>query len=61
MRAVVLAQGPDLAQGKTLPGLDNVDVYARMTRLPGIPAAPNDGNPATLLPALRVPPAARPE
>ncbi|RBC67456.1 alkaline phosphatase family protein, partial [Xanthomonas oryzae pv. oryzae] len=35
--------------------------YARMTRLPGIPAAPNDGNPATLLPALRVPPAARPE
>ncbi|MGX1995456.1 alkaline phosphatase family protein [Xanthomonas axonopodis pv. cassiae] len=58
MRAVFLAQGPDLAQGKTLPGFDNVDVYALMTRLLGIPAAPNDGNPATLLPALRVPPAA---
>ncbi len=58
MRAVFLAQGPDLAQGKTLPGFDNVDVYALMTRLRGIPAAPNDGNPATLLPALRVPPSA---
>ncbi|CAD0340757.1 ectonucleotide pyrophosphatase/phosphodiesterase [Xanthomonas hortorum] len=57
MRAVFLAQGPDLAQGKTLPGFDNVDVYSLMTRLLGIPAAPNDGNPATLLPALRVPPA----
>lgn len=58
MRAVFLAQGPDLAQGKSLPGFDNVDVYALMTRLLGIPAAPNDGNPGTLLPALRVPPAA---
>ncbi|NHF67663.1 alkaline phosphatase family protein [Xanthomonas hortorum] len=57
MRAVFLAQGPDLAQGKTLPGFDNVDVYSLMTRLLGIPAAPNDGDPATLLPALRVPPA----
>ncbi|WP_355604171.1 ectonucleotide pyrophosphatase/phosphodiesterase [Xanthomonas cannabis] len=56
MRAVFVAQGPDLAQGKTLPGFDNVDVYALMTRLLGIAAAPNDGNPATLLPALRVPP-----
>ncbi|MCC8626953.1 ectonucleotide pyrophosphatase/phosphodiesterase [Xanthomonas vesicatoria] len=59
MRAVFVAQGPDLAQGKTLPGFDNVDVYTLMTRLLGIPAAPNDGNPATLLPALRVPPATR--
>lgn len=58
MRAVFLAQGPDLAKGKTLPGFDNVDVYPLMTRLLGIPAAPNDGNPATLLPALRVPPPA---
>ncbi|PPV07165.1 phosphodiesterase-nucleotide pyrophosphatase [Xanthomonas bromi] len=57
MRAVFLAQGPDLAQGRTLPDFDNVDVYPLMTRLLGIPAAPNDGNPATLLPALRVPPA----
>ncbi|USI99829.1 ectonucleotide pyrophosphatase/phosphodiesterase [Xanthomonas prunicola] len=61
MRAVFLAQGPDLARDKTLPGFDNVDVYALMTRLLGIPAAPNDGNPATLLPALRVPLAARPQ
>ncbi|WP_115047420.1 ectonucleotide pyrophosphatase/phosphodiesterase [Xanthomonas arboricola] len=57
MRAVFLAQGPDLAQGTTLPGFDNVDVYSLMTRLLGIPAAPNDGNPRTLLPALRVLPA----
>ncbi|MFO3703736.1 ectonucleotide pyrophosphatase/phosphodiesterase [Xanthomonas codiaei] len=60
MRAVFVAQGPDLAQGKTLPGLDNVDVYPLMTRLLGIEAAPNDGDPAALLPALRVqPPPAR--
>ncbi|MCD0280035.1 alkaline phosphatase family protein [Xanthomonas melonis] len=56
MRAVFLAQGPDLAQGKILPGFDNVDVYPLMTRLLGIDAAPNDGDAAVLLPALRVQP-----
>jgi predicted AlkP superfamily pyrophosphatase or phosphodiesterase len=53
MRAVFIARGPSFKQGATLPGFDNVDVYPLMTRLLGVPAAPNDGNPETLLPALR--------
>jgi predicted AlkP superfamily pyrophosphatase or phosphodiesterase len=53
MRAVFIARGPSFKQGATLPGFDNVDVYPLMTRLLGIPAAANDGNPETLLPALR--------
>lgn len=53
MRAVFIARGPSFKQGQTLPGFDNVDVYPLLTRLLGIPAAPNDGNPQTLLPALR--------
>jgi predicted AlkP superfamily pyrophosphatase or phosphodiesterase len=53
MRAVFIARGPSFKQGQTLPGFDNVDVYPLLTRLLGIPAAPNDGDPQTLLPALR--------
>ena len=53
MRAVFIARGPSFQQGHTLPGFDNVDVYPLLTHLLGIPAAPNDGNPQTLLPALR--------
>lgn len=53
MRAVFIARGPAFKQGETLPGFDNVDVYPLLTRLLGIPAAPNDGDPKTLLPALR--------
>ena len=53
MRAVFVARGPSFKQGETLPGFDNVDVYPLLTRLLGIPAAPNDGNPQTLLPALK--------
>lgn len=53
MRAIFIARGPSFKQGATLPGFDNVDVYPLMTRLLDIPTAPNDGNPETLLPALR--------
>ena len=53
MRAVFIARGPSFKQGQTLPGFDNVDVYPLLTRLLGIPAAPNDGDAQTLLPALR--------
>ena len=53
MRAVFIARGPSFQQGKTLPGFDNVDVYPLLTRLLGVPAAPNDGDPERLLPALR--------
>jgi predicted AlkP superfamily pyrophosphatase or phosphodiesterase len=53
MRAVFVARGPAFKQGQSLPAFDNVDVYPLLTRLLGIPAAPNDGNPERLLPALR--------
>ncbi|WP_313455504.1 ectonucleotide pyrophosphatase/phosphodiesterase [Stenotrophomonas sp.] len=53
MRAVFIARGPSFKHGQTLPGFDNVDVYPLLTHLLGIPAAPNDGNPQTLLPALK--------
>lgn len=53
MQAVFVARGPSFRQGMTLPVFDNVDVYPLLTRLLGIEAAPNDGNPQTLLPALR--------
>lgn len=53
MRAIFLARGPSFRTGAVLPAFDNVDVYPLLTRLLQIPAAPNDGDPATLLPALR--------
>lgn len=54
MRAVFLARGPGFRRGVVLPAFDNVDVYPMLTRLVGIAAAPNDGNAATLLPALKI-------
>ncbi|MCD9028250.1 ectonucleotide pyrophosphatase/phosphodiesterase [Luteimonas sp. BDR2-5] len=53
MRAIFIARGPSFRRGVTLPGFDNVDVYPLLARLLGVPAADNDGDPATLLPALR--------
>ena len=52
MRALFIARGPSFRRGATLPPFDNVDVYPLLTRLLGIAAAPNDGDPARLLPAL---------
>ena len=53
MRALFIARGPAFRQGVRLPPFDNVDVYPLLTRLIGVQAADNDGNPATLTPALR--------
>ncbi|UNU12071.1 ectonucleotide pyrophosphatase/phosphodiesterase [Xanthomonas translucens] len=53
MRAVFIARGPAFRRGATLAPFDNVDVYPLLARLLGIPAAPNDGDPQALLPALR--------
>jgi predicted AlkP superfamily pyrophosphatase or phosphodiesterase len=55
MRAVFLAHGPAFRQGAVLPPFDNVDVYPLLAHLLGIPPQPSDGNPQTLLPALRKP------
>lgn len=53
MRAIFLARGPAFRRGAVLPGFDNVDVYPLLARLVGTTPQPNDGNPATLLPALK--------
>jgi len=55
MRAVFIAHGPAFREGAQLPPFDNVDVYPLLVRLLGIAPQPNDGNPQTLLPALREP------
>ena len=53
MRAIFVADGPSFRDGVTLPAFDNVDVYPLLARLLGITPRPNDGDPATLAPALR--------
>ena len=55
MQAVFVARGPAFAQGKQLTAFDNVDVYPLLTRLIGITARPNDGDPQALQQALRQP------
>ncbi|KAF1695900.1 alkaline phosphatase family protein [Pseudoxanthomonas daejeonensis] len=55
MRAVFIAHGPAFREGAVLAPFDNVDVYPLLARLLGITAQPNDGDPATLAPALREP------
>jgi len=55
MRALFVARGPSFVPGTELPAFDNVDVYPLLVRLLRIEAAPNDGDIAPLLPALRGP------
>ena len=53
MRALFVAHGPAFKQGLSVPEFDNVNVYPLLTHLLGIPAAPNDGDPAVTAPMLR--------
>jgi predicted AlkP superfamily pyrophosphatase or phosphodiesterase len=53
MRAIFIARGPSFREGLRIPPFENIDVYPLLARLIGVPPAPNDGNPATLLPVLR--------
>ena len=53
MRAVFVAVGPSFRAGVRLPAFDNIDVYPLLARLLRIAPAPNDGDIAPLLPALR--------
>jgi predicted AlkP superfamily pyrophosphatase or phosphodiesterase len=53
MRALFVARGPSFRSGAVLEPFDNVDVYPLLARLLGLRAAPNDGDIAPLLPALR--------
>lgn len=53
MRALFLAAGPSFRRGVTVPEFDNVNVYALLAKLLGIPAAPNDGDAAVTAPMLK--------
>ena len=53
MQAAFVAHGPAFNNGVTLPAFDNVDVYPLLARLLRVAPAPNDGDIAPLLPALR--------
>jgi predicted AlkP superfamily pyrophosphatase or phosphodiesterase len=53
MAAFFLAHGPAFKSGVTLEPFDNIDVYPMLTKVAGVTAEKNDGNPATLAPALR--------
>lgn len=57
MRALFLASGPSFRTATRIPAFDNVHVYPLLARLVGIAPAPNDGELAPLLPALRETPA----
>ena len=53
MRAMFIATGPDIAQGKVISPFDNVDVYPLMIKLLGVPGAANDGDFAPVRGVLR--------
>lgn len=53
MRASFIASGPAFREQVKLPVFDNVDVYPLLMRLLRLPAEPNDGDIAPLLPALK--------
>ncbi|MFD1786253.1 ectonucleotide pyrophosphatase/phosphodiesterase [Sphingomonas floccifaciens] len=54
MRAIFIASGPAFASGRTLPVFDNVDVYALIRRVLGMPqVADRDGTLAPVERALR--------
>jgi len=40
MKALFVIAGPGIAQGRTVPAVDNVDVYPLMAELLGLRAAP---------------------
>jgi predicted AlkP superfamily pyrophosphatase or phosphodiesterase len=53
MRAMFIANGPDIKAGVKLPVFDNVDVYDLEMKLIGLKPEPNDGTLAPLRPALK--------
>lgn len=53
MRTVFIARGPAFRSGVVLPPFHNVDVYPLLARLVGLEPRENDGDPRTLLPALK--------
>jgi predicted AlkP superfamily pyrophosphatase or phosphodiesterase len=53
MKAIFIANGPDIRPGTKLPSFQNVDVYDFIARLLGLQPAPNDGDLQPLRTALK--------
>jgi predicted AlkP superfamily pyrophosphatase or phosphodiesterase len=53
MKALFVANGPDIRPGTKLPSFPNVDVYDFIAKLLGLKPAPNDGELKPLRPALK--------
>lgn len=53
MRALFVAHGPAFNSGILVEPFQNIHVYPLLARVLGIPAAPNDGDPAVTAPMLR--------
>jgi predicted AlkP superfamily pyrophosphatase or phosphodiesterase len=53
MKAIFVANGPDIRPGTKLPSFPNVDVYDFIAQLLGLTPAPNDGELQPLQPALK--------
>ncbi len=53
MKALFLANGPDIRAHVTLPSFANIDVYDFICALLHLKPAPNDGSPVPLTPAFR--------
>lgn len=53
MKALFVANGPDIRPGTKLPSFQNVDLYDFIAELLGLKPAPNDGELKPLLPALK--------
>ena len=46
MHGILLARGPLLRRGVTIPPIENVHLYGLMAHILGVPPAPNDGDAA---------------
>ena len=53
MKAVFIANGPDIRRGVSLPVFQNVDVYSFIARLLDLKPAANDGELGPLKEALK--------
>ncbi|QHN05405.1 alkaline phosphatase family protein [Granulicella sp. WH15] len=53
MKALFIANGPDIRPGTQLPSFPNIDVYDFIAKLLGLKPAPNDGTLTPLRPALK--------
>ena len=53
MHGILIARGPRLGRGSTVPPIENIHLYGLMAEILGVPAAPNDGDEAIWSQLLR--------